>query len=311
MFGILTKRAKCVAETSSRVRIALLSLVAALLLAAPAREAGAADPSQTVQIAGLNVALWLPGGAGGGAQPRPLVLFSHAYEGCKTQSGYLMRALADHGMVVAAPDHRDARSPCAIASRPPASLDTLPSSLTNDANWNPSLYQDRRDDLRRLRAAIEQGGTPAGQVDPARVVLIGHSLGGYTVLGLAGGWPSWRGSDRIAAVVALAPFVQPFLMGGGMLGAISVPVLVQGGTSDEAIPASMLEGEAYRALRSASPACLVMYQGANHFAWTSLDAKLHQATAAAAVAFLEDVFAARRPSDASLASRDAQQPVCR
>ena len=311
MIAILPNRAKSVAGTPNRVRVALLSLVAAILLAGPAREAGAADPSQTAQIAGLNVALWLPGGAGGGAQPRPLVLFSHAFGGCKTQSGYLMRALADRGMVVAAPDHRDALSPCDSANRPPASLATLPSSLTNQANWNPSLYQDRRDDLRNLRAAIEQGGTPAGQVDPARVVMIGHSLGGYTALGLAGGWPSWHGSDSIAAVVALAPFVQPFLTGGGTLGAISVPVLLQGGTSDEAIPAPLLEGEAYRALRSGSPACLVMYQGANHFAWTSLDARHHQATAAAAVAFLDDVLAARRPSAASLASRDAQQPACR
>lgn len=39
--------------------------------------------------------------------------------------------------------------------------------------------------------------------------LAGHSLGGYTVLGVGGGWPSWRLSG-LKAILAMAPYALPF-----------------------------------------------------------------------------------------------------
>ncbi len=56
----------------------------------------------------------------------------------------------------------------------------------------------RRCGVRRIRST-------AGAIGAA-----GHSLGGYTVVGLGGGWPRWK-DGRIRAVLALSPYVQPFM----------------------------------------------------------------------------------------------------
>jgi hypothetical protein len=47
------------------------------------------------QIAGLVVDTWIPDSQTPG--PWPIVLFSHHYRGCNTQSSYLMQALAGAG----------------------------------------------------------------------------------------------------------------------------------------------------------------------------------------------------------------------
>src|SRR5579872_3176388 len=59
-----------------------------------------------VTIAGRDVAVWKPEGAAP-ASGYPLILFSHGYTGCNTQSVFLMRALAHAGYLVLAPNHKD------------------------------------------------------------------------------------------------------------------------------------------------------------------------------------------------------------
>ena len=72
----------------------------------------------------------------------PIVVFSHGFHGCATQSRFLMTALAAAGYLVVAPNHRDAT-----------------------CNGGSARWIDRPE---------------------WRFGLIGHSLGGYTVLGLGG-----------------------------------------------------------------------------------------------------------------------------
>jgi hypothetical protein len=45
-------------------------------------------------------------------------------------------------------------------------------------------------------------------VDLGRLGYIGHSLGGDTVVGLAGGWSSWK-TPGVKAVLALSPYTEP------------------------------------------------------------------------------------------------------
>ena len=40
--------------------------------------------------------------------------------------------------------------------------------------------------------------------------LVGHSLGGYTVLGVGGGWAHWK-DPRVKAILALSPYAAPFI----------------------------------------------------------------------------------------------------
>lgn len=50
------------------------------------------------------------------------------------------------------------------------------------------------------------------------------------MVGLAGGWPSWK-TPGAKAVLALSPYTEPVLV-HGTLGAVSGPVMYQGGTLD-------------------------------------------------------------------------------
>ena len=155
-------------------------------------------PDHEAQIGDLKVAVWLPTGA---PEARPLVLFSHGFGGCKTQSTYLMRALAQHGLVVAAADHGDKGVNCPDELPDPQ---MLPEKFRHPESWSAADYVDRRDELRELLAELPTDPILSGwSVDPSRVALVGHSLGGYTVLGLTGAWAEWK-TNGIVAVVALA-----------------------------------------------------------------------------------------------------------
>jgi dienelactone hydrolase len=290
------------------ISLALLVLWIAVLGAVPATADGARAATVTEpkieRLADLDVAVWWPTD---GAAPYPLVLFSHGAGGCNMQSSYLMRALAENGMLVAAPDHIDKSAKCP-ADKPEGS--DLPADLLQVGKWGPTFHDDRGANLQRLRDALEEDSDYSGLIDTTRVALVGHSLGGYTVLALAGVWPgiwpNWK-MDGISAVVALAPFSQPFRRGGNGSG-IKVPALFQVGSEDE-----LTSEVATRSIFAASgaPACIISYPGADHFAWTDLHSDFHNATAAAVIAFLDEVFAGHLPTESNLAAPGAEEvPEC-
>jgi hypothetical protein len=116
--------------------------------------------------------------------------------------------------------------------------------------------------------------------------------------------------DKVVAVVALAPFVEPFKKGDVAAG-IGIPVLYQVGTDDDLAPPATLDKLGiYTA--TPSPACKVTYQGADHFAWTDLDygAGFRDVIAADTVAFLKAVFAGTRLTAAILTQSLRAVPEC-
>ncbi|HET6469938.1 MAG TPA: hypothetical protein VFG43_16310 [Geminicoccaceae bacterium] len=169
--------------SSARLPGWMAALGAALVMAETARAAPVINPPDRVaQIAGHEVALWLPPAGG---EPHPLVLFSHGLGGCKTQSSSLMRALAEHGILVAARDHADSR--CAT-ERPSGEL---PRDFLDPSTWSETFHDDRRDDLQKLRTALEADPVLT-EADSSRVALVGHSpsavmrFWGSSALGRAG-----------------------------------------------------------------------------------------------------------------------------
>ena len=127
----------------ARLLVSLAALSAMLAAVETARGADA-DPDRTEQIAGRETAIWLPPDTEGA---HPLVLFSHGAGGCNTQSAFLMRALAQNGMLVAAPNHQGNGAGCPITRPEPKDLQL--DYLLNPANWQPAFYDDRRQDLDR------------------------------------------------------------------------------------------------------------------------------------------------------------------
>ena len=213
---------------------------------------------ETMQLAGLTVAYWLPRDTG---TPASLILFSHGLGGCKSQSVFLMAALAQDGYVVVAPDHQDASCGGSVTTRKPKQKFTKPE------DWTDQTYADRGQDIQNLYAALKEDKGWAARIDWNRVGLAGHSLGGYTALALGGAWPSWK-MEGVKAVLALSPYAAPFLTQGN-IAHMGVPVMYQGGTRDFGITPSIKKENGIFD-KASSPAWFVEFNKTGHFGFTDL-----------------------------------------
>ncbi|MBN3081632.1 alpha/beta fold hydrolase [Pectobacterium polaris] len=130
----------------------------------------ASSPSQTTTI-GENMAF--PGiVVSKNAEPEsgehPLIVVSHGYGGSWFNQLWLVQALVKQGYIVAAPNH--------------------PGTTTKDMRpENAQALWQRPHDISRVITALLATPEKAGQVDAKRIAAVGHSLGGWTVLALAGG----------------------------------------------------------------------------------------------------------------------------
>ncbi len=192
----------------------------------------------------------------------PLVLFSHGFMGASDQSIYIMEALARAGYIVAAVNHNDA-----LLNQRDQSV--VPPRAFDLDEWNDMMYADRRHDVVMLLDELLAWNETSdhrfeGRIDPEEIGAIGHSLGGYTVMGLAGAWPSWR-DERIKVAILYSPFVHPFRENGD-LGSVTIPVMMQGATFDIGISQYLLS--IYRRLEC--PRHYLILEGATHLVWTNL-----------------------------------------
>ena len=208
--------------------------------------------------------------------PHPVVLFSHGNGGLRTQSVYLTEYLASHGFVVAAPDHvgntiEEQVNGSSIAAAEAARLRPIDMSRTLDA----------------VLAEIENA-------DETRVGASGHSFGGFTTFRLAGatidvdatiehckttqslfcdGWdqvqlpfPESARDERVIAALPQAPGGAEAIQGG--FAAVTIPTMVQGGTTDDITDFEMESRGSYAAL--SGPAYLLGIEGAGHFTFSDV-----------------------------------------
>jgi len=144
----------------------------------------------------------------------PLVVRAHGFGGFRFDSTELVDHLASHGMIVVSPE--------------------FPLSSLN-APGGPTLV-DLDEQVVDVGFIIDQvlalSATPGsfleGKIDASRIGVLGHSLGGATVLGAA--YHPTLADPRIKAVVALAPlacfFEHEFYSGG------TAPLMIVSGTAD-------------------------------------------------------------------------------
>jgi predicted dienelactone hydrolase len=268
---------KRVARRSVRGRVAAAAVALAVVagLGAQRGETAPRQLGQTFRLAGLDCSVWEPPPTGA---PVPLVVFSHGFHGNRNQSTFLTAALARAGYLVIAPNHADAMA----EGRGTSGRPELPFQRPDE--WNDTTFQDRARDIRSLLAALHSSDRFSSRVDWSRVGLAGHSLGGYTVLGLAGAWPSWQMAE-VKAVLALSPYASPYARHRGLAG-MHCPVMYQTGTLDVGVaPFLIRPGGVYD--KTAPPAYLVELRGAGHFAWTDLNPRFQETIDAYAVAFLD------------------------
>ncbi|MDB4917140.1 MAG: hypothetical protein JWM95_4784 [Gemmatimonadetes bacterium] len=245
--------------------------------------AGAQDA--TVTLGGRTVSLWLPASR----EPAPVVIYSHGFGGCPSQPAYLLEALAAHGYVVVSPRHRDAA--CGRRTARPGVPFSAP------ARWTDETYANRRDDIRAVERALHSNVRFRHRIDFTRLAYAGHSLGGYTAIALAGGWASWSGAPAPRAVLALCPYVKPFML-HNTLRNVRAPIMFQGGTLDVGITSALeREGGAYDSMRDAK--YLVVFRNAGHLTWGGRANDTHDDIVAYSIAFL-DRYVKGLPATATL-----------
>jgi predicted dienelactone hydrolase len=156
------------------------------------------------------------------AGPHPVVFLSHGFTGTSTDYTFLAEDLASRGYVVAAIDHTYEATAVAF---PDGRLEksVLGSYLTND--WHSDsgtlgfAVAVRLADLRfvlgkltALNSGRDSGFT--GSLDLSRIAIVGHSLGGLTVLRALESEPRFKAGVLLDAVVPphlAAPLKQPVL----------------------------------------------------------------------------------------------------
>ncbi|TAH36948.1 MAG: hypothetical protein EYC70_08165 [Planctomycetota bacterium] len=123
----------------------------------------------------------------------PLSVFSHPSGSDRRAATFLCTHLCSHGHVVAALDHSEVVAP-ELARK------TNEASEQTSARWQ-ALIASRVPDIRFLLDHMLGGATLdfGIHVDPGRIGVVGHSLGGWTALAAT------EVDRRIRAVVALAP----------------------------------------------------------------------------------------------------------
>ena len=203
-------------------------------------------------------------------QPFPLIVFSHGFSGCSVQSMFFTETLAHAGYIVAAPDHKD--SMCKADEGLKINWAEV-EYLKSQKVFNENSYRNRGLDVKAVIDDMLRDPDFAPHIDANRIAGAGHSLGGYTILAMAGGWPSWKDS-RIKAALLMSPYVVPFLESGG-LRRVTIPLMYQGGTSDTKITPNVSKpGGAYEV--SNPPKYFVEFKGAGHLTWSNMACVFHK-----------------------------------
>lgn len=265
---------------------ALLAALLTLTMSSLARALDVPDAPLLKTDQGLTYRAWLPGGFEDSRRNVPLIIFSHGFGGCAQQSNSLMKALANAGYAVLAPNHKDEGCDkyfgnMALAFGAGNRRPERP--FTEPQNWNDATEAGRRDDMTALLNYALTTTPYKDAIDTSKIGALGHSLGGYTVLGMAGAWNTWR-DPRIKCVAALSPYAAPFVVAGSLAG-INVPVMYQTGTDDFGIAPALLQYGGYD--QTTGRKYMVVLKDAGHFAWTELNPRFQQTIAQYTVAFFD------------------------
>lgn len=95
---------------------------------------------------------------------------------------------------------------------------------------------------------------------------MGHSMGGYTCMGLAGAWHSWK-RNEVISIALLSPWNKPFALPNRISNMTNVKTLYQGGSKDRPISPSLIASNG--AFDKTKPSkYLQIFKRARHSSWT-------------------------------------------
>lgn len=186
----------------------------------------------------------------------PLVIFSHGMGACPTSVDGIQSRLARAGYTVVAPKHAD----CISGSTTPDV------SWRKPHKWTDKTHSNRRDDIHRVLDALPSSDYAQYIKSFDQVGCMGHSMGGYTCMGLAGAWDSWK-RDEIISIALLSPWHKPYLVQDRISNMTNVSTLYQGGSKDRPISPDLIEPNG--GFDQTLPAkYLQIFKRAKHSSWT-------------------------------------------
>jgi len=258
--------------------------------------------------------------------PRPVIVISHGLGSDRSTLAYLAQHLASYGFGVVVPEH------------PGSNWPRLQAFLAGDVGhlMLPQEFIDRPQDITYVLDQLERLSQPGeslqGRLNLNRIGMVGQSLGGYTVLALAGATPnfaavgencpSWRDSlnlslvlqcqaqtltqpdrplvdPRVKAAIAISP-IGSQIFGPESLAQIRLPVMMMAGSADTLAPPLAEQIQPFRWLTTADK-YLAVVQGGNHYSSIVASEALsagplvaRRYTAALSTAFME-TYVADRP----------------
>lgn len=210
------------------------------------------------------------------AGPWPLLVFSHGYGGGGTASLFFTEALAARGWIVAAPDHNDRYSAVRIRTGQVPDFDRAgllrhAQEITRYEPGDRDALLFRVEELQLVLDRILASEKFADAIDPRRIAAGGHSLGGFTALGLCGALPGRRDA-RIRAALIFSSGAAGYLYRPEELAAVRMPAMVFLGEAEKQDPrgeTTMAEIAAKVYGAFAGPKYLREVRGATHFSFNN------------------------------------------
>ena len=243
---------------------------------------------EPVDIGGVPAIVRVP--EGGKGEQFPLIIFSHGYRGSPNSTCYIQERLKGAGYMVIAPVHLDSseNSGPGYNIRFPLLGDDPNTSprverFHKPEDWADESFAYRRDEINTILQWLESHHELGLQADLSRIGCVGHSLGGYTCMGLAGAWDTWKNWD-ILATAGLSPWHRPYLSNHQYTDGvddISTPILFQSGDEDDSsvkkcllrpeVTVASLQNDCpggYTFDQVTAPKYLQVFSKAKHASWT-------------------------------------------
>jgi dienelactone hydrolase len=175
---------------------------------------------------------------------------------CPTNYSGIQNRLTSAGYIVVSPKHAD----CISGSTKP----DLP--WREPERWTKQTNSNRKDDIHKVLDALPSSNYAEYINSFKQVGCTGHSMGGYTCMGLAGAWDAWK-RNEVIAIALLSPWHKPFAVQQQIINMSNVKTLYQGGSKDRRISTELIEASG--AFNQTLPSkYLQIFKRARHSSWT-------------------------------------------
>ena len=208
--------------------------------------------------------------------PYPFLIFSHGYGGSGLSSVFFTEPLASRGWIVAAPDHNDTHSAVRIRTGHNDNFDgphfvQRAKQIASSGPEGRSAYLYRLKEMKLVLDQILTSESFGKLIDRGRIAVGGHSLGGFTALGLCGTIEHWF-DDRIKAVLLFSTGAGGYLFRESELAAVRMPSMYFLGEREKGQlrgtkTMAELADKVYQNL--SPPKYFLEIKGANHFSFNN------------------------------------------